>query len=393
MGLGDVAPEQPPDTFAGMFRAPLLLNVLSILTAIHASGMTPPDLQAFRAVIHGAVSDRVISGAAWWVEHGRDAWHGSDGFRAKLPDAERIADDTIFDLASLTKVVATAPSVMLLIERGQVKLDAPAGEYVPEFSGEGRERITVRHLLTHTSGLKPGLPLKPDWSGHEAAIKLACETVPATAPDAQFRYSDINFILLGEIVRRVSGQTLDRFAKKEIFEPLGMKDTGFNPDAALRPRIAPTEKDGDGVMLRGVVHDPTSRRMGGVAGHAGVFSTAADVARYARMILNGGELEGARIFKPETVKQMTANHTPQTMPDRRALGWDVDTRYSKPRGGFSAGTSFGHTGFTGTCVWIDPGSRTFYIVLSSRLHETDPGSDVRKLYEALGRELAKAVLR
>ena len=347
------------------------------------------NVQDFRQVILQAVWDRVISGATWWVERGGVSAQGSYGFRMKVPEKDKVSDDTMFDVASLTKVVATTPSVMLLIEQGKVKLDAPVAAYLPEFTGQGREMITVRQLMTHTSGLKPSLPINPAWSGYETGIKLACETLPAKAPDVEFRYSDINFILLGEVVRRVSGEPLDVFATKHVFTPLGMKDTMFKPGASLIPRIAATEKDEHGVMLCGVVHDPTSRRMGGVAGHAGLFSTSADLARYARMILRDGELDGLRVLKLETVKQMIATHTPASLPDKRALGWDVDTRYSKPRGGFPMGTSFGHTGFTGTCLWIDPSSQSFYVFLSSRLHETDKHSDHRKLYEKLGTEAAR----
>jgi CubicO group peptidase (beta-lactamase class C family) len=376
-----------------MIRGLTLLLCIIITEACPAEEKGAVPLKDFRAAIQQAVWDRVISGATWWVEHEGQASHGCYGYRIKVPEKERISEDTIFDLASLTKVVATTPCVMLLIEQGRVKLDAPVHEYLHEFTGQGRELITVRQLMTHTSGMKPDLSMKPAWSGYDTAIKLICGTAPVTAPDEKFRYSDINFILLGEIVHRVSGETLDVFAKKHVYEPLGMKDTGFNPDPALRGRIAATERDENGVMLRGVVHDPTARRMGGVAGHAGLFSTAADVARYARMILNDGELDGVRLLKLETVKQMTAIHTPTGMADKRALGWDVDTRYSKPRGGFPVGTSFGHTGFTGTCLWIDPGSRSFYVFLSSRLHETDRSTDHRKLYEKLGAEAAKAVLK
>lgn len=372
-----------------------------LLTAMAAAVVVPcraeevpvPALRDFRGVVQQAVWDRVISGAAWWVEADGRAGQGSYGFRSKVPQKERLSEDAIFDLASLTKVLATAPAIMQLFERGQVKLEAPVCQYLPEFTGEGREKITVRHLLTHTSGLKPSLPQEPAWSGYENGIKLVCQTLPATAPDAQFRYSDINFILLGEVVRRVSGEPLDVFAAKNLFGPLGMKDTAFQPCSGLHGRCVATERDENGVMLRGVVHDPTARRMGGVAGHAGLFSTAADVARYTRMILQGGELEGVRVLQPETVKRMTAVHTPPALVDKRALGWDVDTRYSKPRGGFPVGTSFGHTGFTGTCLWIDPGSNAFFVFLSSRLHETDRDSDVRKVYEKLGREAAKAALR
>jgi CubicO group peptidase (beta-lactamase class C family) len=352
-----------------------------------------PNLQAFRSAIQQAVKDRVIAGGTWWVEHeGRNA-HGSEGYRIKTPVFEKAGENTLFDLASLTKVVATTPSMMLLIEQGRVKLDAPVREYLQDFTGEGRDHITVRQLMTHTSGLKPSLSQNPPWKGYEAAIKLACETIPAAPPDTIFRYSDINFILLGEIVRRVSGESLDVFAKKHIFVPLRMLDTGFNPDANQMYRIAATENDERQVMLQGIVHDPTSRRMAGVAGHAGLFSTAYDLARYARMILNDGELDGTRVLKLETVKQMCAIYSPTALPDRRALGWDVDTRYSKPRGGFPIGASFGHTGFTGTCIWIDPRSHSFYVFLGSRLHETDRRSDHRSLYEKLGTEAAKAVLK
>lgn len=376
-----------------MFRT--LMLFLSLVLTVGVSGQEKKALPLgdFRKAIHQAVWDRVISGAAWWVEQDEVSSHGSYGFRVKVPEKERISEDTMFDVASLTKVMATTPSIMLLIEQGRVKLDAPVRDYLPEFSGMEREVITVRQLLTHTSGLKPSLAKEPAWSGYETGVRLACETLPTALPDEVFRYSDINFILLGEVVRRVSGDPLEVFAKRCFFGPLGMKDTMFRPDAGQTSRIAATERDEQGVMLRGVVHDPTCRRMGGVAGHAGLFSTATDVARYARMILQDGELDGVRVLKLETVKQMTAIHTPSTLPDKRALGWDVDTRYSRPRGGFPVGASFGHTGFTGTCLWLDPGSRTFYVFLSSRLHETDRHSDHRKLYEKLGIEVAKAALK
>jgi CubicO group peptidase (beta-lactamase class C family) len=309
-----------------------------------------------------------------------------------IPKKEAMTEDTIFDVASLTKVVATTPSVMLLVEQGKIRLDAPAKTYLPEFSGEGRENITVRQLLTHTSGMKPDLAFEPKWSGYATGIHMVCTVAPDHAPDVEFRYSDINFIVLGEIVHRVTGLHLDEFAKQQVFGPLGMKDTTFNPDPKLRWRIAPTELDENGEMLRGVVHDPTARRMGGVAGHAGLFSTAADLARYCRMILGGGELNGMRFLKPETVKLMTSVQTPPEMKDRRGLGWDIDTRFSRPRGDLFPLGSFGHTGFTGTCVWMDPFSKTFYVYLSSRLHATNPKTDSRLMYDLMGTEAAMCVL-
>src|SRR5260221_508844 len=242
-----------------------------------------------------------------------------------------MTQDSIFGVASLTKIVATSRWVMLLLERGQLKLDEPVQTYIPEFKGHGKDGITLRHLLTHTSGLRAGLGASPPWSGYDKAIELACAETVTNAPGTLFRYSDINFIVLGEVVRRGRGNKLDEFAAREIFQPLKMTDTSFLPPASKLARIAPTQKVGDEI-LRGKVHDPTSRRMGGVAGHAGVFSTAADLARFARMMLNKGELEGVRVFKPETVKLMTSVQSPEAVPARRGLGWDIDSAYSRPRG-------------------------------------------------------------
>src|SRR6185436_3848857 len=204
-------------------------------------------------------------------------------------------------------------------------------KYIPEFASEGKDAITICQLLTHTSGLRPDVSLKPDWNGYEAAIRLACAEKVSATPGEKVIYSDTGMILVGEIVRRVSGEPLVQFVKREIYDPLGMRDTGFNPPKEKLSRIAPTEVE-DGVPVRGVVHDPRSRRMGGVAGHAGLFFTAADLARYARMLLNLGELDGVRIFKSETVTLMTSVQTPPSVTSRRGLGWDIDSGYSGPRG-------------------------------------------------------------
>ena len=300
------------------------------------------------------------------------------GNRSLEPVKERMTRDTIFDAASLTKVVATAPSIWLLIERGKVELDAPLNRYIAEARGD----ITIRHLLTHTSGLRPDLDLGPKWSGYDTGIALAVKEEPLNRPGYVFRYSDINYELLGEVVRRVSGQSLDVFAKREIFDPLGMRDTGFHPKVSKR--IAPTEY-ADGVMLRGVVHDPTARRMGGVAGHAGLFTTAADLAKFARMILRGG----APILKRATVTAMTSVQTPPNVLVRRAGGFDVDSGYSRPRGTLFPLGSYGHTGFTGTILWINPQSKTFYVFLSNRVHPNGKGM-VTALQVALGTLSAKA---
>ena len=238
--------------------------------------------------------------------------------------------------------------------------------------------------------MRPDIETKPDWNGlEERPFAKACAEKLQLAPGEKVIYSDTGMILVGEIVHRVSGQPLDQFVKREIYDPLGMKDTGFNPPKEKLARIAPTEVE-DGVPVRGVVHDPRSRRMGGVAGHAGLFFTASDLARYARMLLNLGELDGVRIFKPETVKLMTSVQTPPNVTARRGLGWDIDSGYSGPRGKVFPLGSYGHTGWTGTSLWIDPFSKTFVIFLSNRNHPTEKGN-VGALRAKLGTLAAEAV--
>lgn len=373
--------------------APLIAGIagaLSLLQVMAADALLPEATVAFQQAVEAAVKERVVAGSNWWIERKGQSVHGAAGWQIKVPSKEPATEQTIFDVASLTKVVATTPCLMRLVEKGKVDLKSPVARYLPEFTGLGREVITVRQLLTHTSGLKPGISREPAWEGYAKGIELACATVPDEATDQRIVYSDINFILLGEIIHRVSGQPLDVYAKKHVFEPLAMQDTGFKPAEVLHGRIAATERDSAGVMLRGVVHDPTARRMGGVAGHAGVFSTATDLAKFARCLLNGGQLDGHRLLKPDTVRRMIQVHSPSNIEGKRALGWDVDTRFSRPRGGFPVGTSFGHTGFTGACLWLDPASHTFFVFLSNRLHETDPKTDSRLLYEVLGWHASRA---
>ncbi len=341
------------------------------------------------AAINEAIAEGKCPGGVLWLEHNGVSYHKAYGHRAVVPTEEPMTEDTIFDAASLTKVVACTPAIMLLVERGQLSLDDHVVKYIPEFTGDGKEQVTIRQLITHVSGLRPDISLKPDWSGTAAAIQLACEEKLANPPGEKLVYSDTGPILLGEIVRRITGQPLDQFVRSEIYVPLGMTDTGFNPPKAKLDRIAPTEVE-NGVPVRGVVHDPRARRMGGVAGHAGLFFTASDLARYARMLLNGGELNGVRIFKPETVKLMTSVQTPPNIPGRRGIGWDIDTGFSGPRGELFPLGSYGHTGWTGTSIWIDPFSQTFVIFLSNRNHPTEKGS-VTALRRKLGTLAAEAI--
>jgi len=342
------------------------------------------------AAIEQAIAEHDCPGVVLWVERNRAVYHKAYGRRALIPVEEPMTEDTIFDAASLTKVVATTPAVMLLVERGQLKLDERVQAYLPEFKGDGKEAITIRQLLTHTSGLPAGIGRNPPWSGYETAIRMACTEKPVAPPGTTFRYSDINFFLLGEVVHRVSGVMLDRFVAREIYAPLKMADTGYLPPDSKLPRIAPTERMDDKI-LRGTVHDPTARLMGGVAGHAGVFTIAADLARYARMLLNLGELDGVRIFQPETVKLMTSVQSPEGIPARRGLGWDIDSGYSRPRGKIFPLGSYGHTGFTGTALWIDPFSKSFWIFLSNRVHPDGRGN-VLPLEARLANLAAEAVV-
>jgi len=333
--------------------------------------------------INAQIAAGKLPGGVVWVERGRNVYHHAYGHRALVPREEPMTEDTIFDAASLTKVTATTPSVWLLIERGKIGLDDPVSKYLPEFHGGWRNEVTIRHLLTHTSGLRPDLDLREPWTGYDTAMKMAFAEMPLNRPGYVFRYSDINFELLGEIVHRVSGVPLDVFAERELFKKLRMKDTTFHPHDLAR--VAPTEMT-DGVMLRGVVHDPTARRMGGVAGHAGLFTTAADLSKYARMLLRGG----SPILKAETVKAMTSVQTPPNVAVRRTGGFDLDSSYSRPRGDIFPIGSYGHTGFTGGFYWIDPYSKTFYIFLSNRVHPNGKGS-VLALQRELGTLVAEAV--
>jgi uncharacterized protein YbbC (DUF1343 family)/CubicO group peptidase (beta-lactamase class C family) len=344
------------------------------------------------ALVEAAIKAKQLPGAVVLVGHD-DAvvYRKAFGNRAVEPSVEPMTLETMFDMASLTKVIATTTSVMMLVEDGRIRLADRVSAYVPGFGRYGKNDITIRHLLTHTSGLRPDLDLGDGWTGYDTAIARAIEEVPTAAPGERFIYSDINFFLLGDVVRRVSGMGLDRFAATRIFEPLGMRDTMFKPPASLKARIAPTEREGQGLpVLRGVVHDPTARRMGGVAGHAGLFSTAADMSVFCRMLLGDGRVGRARILAPLSVAKMTMPATVPGMASVRGLGWDIDSAYSSNRGDLLPIGSFGHTGFTGTSLWIDPITRTYIVFLSNRVHPDGRG-DVTPLRAKLATVVASAI--
>ena len=363
------------------------LGITMLLTQAAQAQETFSASPTLDAVVEAALRDGLIPGAVLVVGHeGKIVHRKAYGNRALVPQREAMTADTIFDIASLTKVVATTPALMKLFEQGKLRINDPVTAYLPDFQG-GRSDITVRDLLTHFSGMRPDLDLEPPWSGYETGIRRALIEKPTSPPATRFVYSDINFELLGEVVHRLSGKPLDEFARDAVFNPLGMKETGFHPPPSLRARIAPTEIDAaTGAPFRGVVHDPTARYMGGVAGHAGVFSTAADLAKYAQMLLDGG----GKLFSPLTVKKFTSPNSPPDQPILRGLGWDIDSGYSAPRGELFPIGSYGHTGFTGTSLWIDPASKTYVILMTNSVHPKG-GKNLSPLRSKIATVVAAAV--
>lgn len=337
---------------------------LALLCCAAVSAQTFPGAADLDSAINQAVLEDKIPGAVLLIgHHGQIVYRKAYGSRALAPAKEPMTVDTIFDIASLTKIVATTSGLMKLFEQGKIRLDDPVTDYLPEFQG-GHSAITIRDLATHFSGLRPDLDLEPEWSGYETGIRKALIDKPANPPETKFVYSDINFILLGEIVHRLSGLPENQYVKQILFDPLGMRQTGYLPSPALRPRIAPTETLKNGEILRGVVDDPTSRYMGGVAGHAGVFSTADDLAKFCQMILDGGD----GLFSTATIRKFTEPQTPMGQPILRGIGWDIQSPYSGVRGELFPLGSFGHTGYTGTSFWIDPASQTYVILLTNSVH-------------------------
>ncbi len=339
----------------------LLLAIILIASMALAQS---PDFSTIDNLMDEAVAKGNIPGGVVLIGHdGKVFYHKAFGYRSLEPARERMTEDTIFDMASLTKCMVTATSVMKLVEQGKIRLSDPAARYVPEFGRNGKGDITVRELLTHYSGLPEDLDLKSAWAGRNTAFQMIVDTKPIFPPGSRFLYSDINFEMLGFIVEKVSGMPLNEYAERNIFTPLGMKETKFEPPANWFSRIAPTEYDERGRMLRGVVHDPTARRMGGVAGHAGLFSTADDTAKFAQDMLTG-----FKALSQLAVEKMTTPQQPPNATAVRGLGWDIDSPFSTNRGELLPVGSFGHTGFTGTSLWIDPATNTYIIILTNVVH-------------------------
>src|SRR5580704_9526957 len=357
-------------TTAAAVSHPEAQSIAAVAASVAAS---PVRLAAVDAIIEQAIVDGNIPGAVLVVGHdGAVVYRKAYGSRALEPRREPMTLDTVFDLASLTKVIATTTAVMQLVELGKVRMNDPVAKYLPEFAQNGKEDITVRQLLTHYSGLAPDLDLTTQWEGKNTAYQLAFVEPPETVPGSGFVYSDINFIMLGALVERVSGETLDTYTTQHIFVPLKMTRTRFLPPTVWRAKIAPTQYDENEHMLWGVVHDPTARRMGGVAGHAGLFSTGDDLAKFAQALLNGGD----GILSALTVEKMTRPEQPPAAPVLRGFGWDIDSPFSSNRGDLLPVGSFGHTGFTGTSIWIDPTTHAYVILLTNSVHPRGKGNAI-----------------
>jgi SSS family transporter len=352
--------------------AVLLVIFYGASLQLHAQA---PDLKQIDRIIESGIAAKKFPGAVVIAGHnGQIIFHRAYGNRSLMPAPEAMTEDTIFDVASLTKVLATAPAVMQLYEQGRFRLNDPVAMYLPEFAANGKQDITIRQLLTHYSGLAADVSLEDSWEGKTEGIRRAFASVPVAAPGVQFRYSDINFITLGALVEKLSGLTLDQYQQQYLARPLGV-DMRYLPPGSWRDRIAPTQYDqGDhGVILRGSVHDPTSRRMGGVAGHAGLFSTAGDVAVYAQNLLDRLAGKPSRFpLQQLTLEKMTTPEQPATGTALRGLGWDIESPFSSNRGELFPVGSFGHTGFTGTSIWMDPASDTYVIVMANAVYPKGP---------------------
>jgi len=343
----------------------LLLFVLLFSSAAFSQTSLDSRLAVLDPIINDAVTQQQIPGAVLVVGHdGQVVYRKVYGSRAIEPRREAMTLDTVFDCASLTKVVVTATAIMQLWEQGKFRMSDPVAKYLPEFGQNGKQDITIRQLLVHYSGLAPDLDLAKKWEGKETAYRMAFEALPERAPGAAFVYSDINFVVLGALVERLSGESLDEYAARHIFGPLGMKETRFVPPASWEQRIAPTEEDENHHLLRGVVHDPTARRMGGVAAHAGLFSTADDLALFAQALLDGGR----GVLTPATIAKMTAPQQPVNGTAVQGFGWDIDSPFSTNRGELLPVGGYGHTGFTGTSLWIDPATKTYIVLLTNAVH-------------------------
>jgi CubicO group peptidase (beta-lactamase class C family) len=357
-------------------------------SAIASSAVSAAIRDSLRSILARAAADSAFPGAYAVIgTHDRilaaDSVGHLDWGPSPVPD-----EHSLWDLASLTKVVGMTTAVMQLYENGRIDLDAPLQRYIPEWRGPHKELVTIRRLITHTSGLPADKPYDRLTHDPDSIAKLLFATPLDTLPGVRMVYSDIGAYMLGRLVERVSGETLDQYVLNHVFLPLGMTETMYRPPASLKPRIAPTEIDSiRGGKVWGAVHDERAYYLGGVSAHAGIFSSAHDLARFARMYLNRGTLDGAQVVRPETIELFTTRQLQD-----RALGWQ------KPDGRNSAGhlmseRAFGHTGFTGTSIWIDPARDVFVILLSNRVNPTRANTKIGRVRVALADAVMSMIAR
>ncbi|AOX19574.1 serine hydrolase domain-containing protein [Kozakia baliensis] len=376
-------------TPTGLTRRHFMAASLAAPTAL--SACTPLDRFAeIDRLARHAVTDGAAPGVVVAIGHDGAIVHRTVcGNRALLPARESMTWETRFDMASLTKPTITALAIMQLVEQGALVLDERVAHYLPAFAANGKDAITLRLLLTHYSGLPPDLPLDDPWTGKAEAIRRAMISPLINPPGAKFVYSDINFVVLGLLVERMSNLSLDLYARKAILTPMSLNESTFLPTET--ENIAPTQFDERGRMLRGVVHDPTARRMGGLAGHAGLFSDAHDMSLYAQSLLDRRAGRPSNFpLRQDTLITMTTPQQPPGKTDLRGLGWDIATHYSSPRGDLFPKGSFGHTGFTGTSLWLDPASDSYVLILTNRVHP-DGGHSVVKLRHDIATAAARAL--
>ncbi len=354
-----------------------------------AVGMVAERLAAIDEIVQDGLQREQMPGCVVLVgRRGKIALLKAYGDRQRKPEQVAMTTDTVFDMASITKPVATATSVMRLVEEGLLALNDPIAKHIPEFAANGKEAITVEQLLVHQGGLIPDNSLKDYQEGPEVSMQKIYALKPYVTPGTRFVYTDVGFIVLAELVKRISGKNVHEYSQEMLFQPLGMSETTYLPSPELRQRAAPTEQR-DGEWMRGEVHDPRAYLLGGIAGHAGLFSTAKDLARFAEMLRRGGEYSGVRVLQPETIALMTS--PVQVSSGQRGRGWDIRTGYSSNRGDLFSSRAFGHGGFTGTTFWVDPDLELFVIFLSNRLHPDGKGL-VNPLAGRIGTVAAAAIL-
>lgn len=336
------------------------------------AGMNPDRLGVIDEIVQEGILQSRMPGAVVLIGYRGDiVYHKAFGHLQLLPEKVPMQKDTVFDMASLTKPIATATSIMLLVEDGKVDLTKTVASYIPEFAANGKQDITVHQLLVHSGGLIPDNSIKDYADGSTIAFQKIHELGTVAAPGTKFIYTDVGFIVLAEIVERVSGKSVHDFSQERIFQPLAMKETGYLPADNLKARCATTGQREER-WIQGEVHDPRAYALGGIAGHAGLFSTASDLAKYCQMMINAGSLNGVKVIKPETFRFMT--QPVAVSSGTRALGWDMHSPYSSNRGDLFTKSAFGHGGFTGTAMWIDPEQELFTVFLSNRVHPDGKGS-------------------